>query len=174
MSVIGEGVSAGRCVNHPSKESFLRCGKCGDFICPRCTVQTPVGARCRQCAQLRRLPQYDVGAVLILRSGLAGLAASVIVWWLISFLPYLRFFLSILVGVVVGEVVSRLARRRVSRPLEVVVVADAVLGLLLAETVRAQDILYLLTPALWQDQTFLLALALPAIVASFVAVVKLR
>lgn len=174
MSVIGQGEQPGRCVHHPRRETVLRCGKCGDYICPQCTVQTPVGARCRSCAQLKRLPQYDVGLLLMLRSGLAGLVTSTLVWLLISFMPFLRFFLSILVGVAVGEAVSRLARRRVSRSLEVVAVVDVVLGLLLAEGIRLQDALYLFSAAQGQDQAFLLALGLPALIASFVAVVKLR
>ena len=49
-----------KCATHPEVETNLTCGKCGTPICPRCLVQTPVGARCRKCAGLRRLPTYEI------------------------------------------------------------------------------------------------------------------
>ena len=122
------------CAKHPGVETYLRCGKCGKPICTRCIVQTPVGARCRQCAGLRKLPQFEVSPWLLGRSAAAGLGASFVTWLLISILPYLRFFLSILVGFAVGEVMSRLAQRRSNRYLEVAAVLAVVIGLLLSRT----------------------------------------
>jgi hypothetical protein len=67
-----------RCAAHPAVETYLRCGRCDTPICPRCLIQTPVGARCRACARLRRLPVYDVGPRFLLRGGLAALAGALI------------------------------------------------------------------------------------------------
>ena len=44
------------CAAHPQVETYLRCGRCETPICPRCLIQTPVGSRCRDCAQIRKLP----------------------------------------------------------------------------------------------------------------------
>jgi predicted PurR-regulated permease PerM len=107
------------------------------------------------------------------RAGVAGLVTSAVVWFLVAFVPYLRFFLAILVGVAVGEVMSRLARRRVSRALEVVAVIDVILGLLMVEAVASGSAGQALSD-LALDQATLIASALPAAIASFVAVVKLR
>ena len=170
----GEGTISGVCVNHPRRETALRCGKCGDFICSRCMVSTPVGVRCRTCAQLRRLPQFDVGPVLLARAGSAGLFVSAVCWFLISFAFYLRFFLAILVGFAVGETMSKLARRRVSRSLEIVAVADVLLGLAVTEVLRVGSSPPSLLSSLSQDPSVLVALAISGIIASFVAVVKLR
>ena len=67
-----------RCATHPEVETNLRCGKCGKPICPRCMVQTPVGARCPDCARLYKLPTYRVSAMHYLKaSGVAlGLAIA--------------------------------------------------------------------------------------------------
>lgn len=43
-----------RCALDPDTETNLTCGKCGQPICPKCLVQTPVGARCPQCAALKQ------------------------------------------------------------------------------------------------------------------------
>lgn len=136
-------------------------------------IQTPVGMRCRQCAALRGLPQYQVGPLLLARSGLAGLATSVIAWLVVGAVPYLRFFLAILVGVAVGETMSRAARRRSNRGLEAIAVAVILLGAAIA------DLLYgtratLLVHALAAQPAFVISLLVPAAIASFVAVIKLR
>ena len=133
-------------------------------------IVTPVGVRCRKCAQMRRLPQFDVGPLLLLRAGLGGLLVSLGAWYVISFTIFLRYFLSILVGLAVGEVVSRLARRRVSRALEVVAVLDVIFALAIVELARSPDTL----SALGRDQSVLIALLIPAAIASYVAVIKLR
>lgn len=66
-----------RCAADPSVETYLRCGRCEKPICPRCLIQTPVGARCRDCAQLRKLPMFDVRPLDYLRAIGGGLAAGV-------------------------------------------------------------------------------------------------
>ena len=174
MSVIGEGAVSSVCVNHPRRETVLRCGKCGDFICTRCMVTTPVGVRCRSCAQLRRLPQFDVGPLLLARSGLAGLAVSIVCWVLISGVPFLRYFLAIVVGAAVGETMSRLARQRTSRALEVLAVADVLAGLVLVEVVRTGTLMGSQLSALGNSPSLFVWMIVPAVIASFVAVVKLR
>lgn len=137
-------------------------------------MQTPVGVRCRACANLKRLPQFDVDPLLLARSGLAGLAVSLVVWLFISYAVGLRFFLSILAGVAVGEAMTRLARRRTSRALEGAAVFDIAAGLLGAEAFRVRDHLHEYVTLLGNDQSLVLALVIPGIIASFVAIVKLR
>ena len=73
MALERTGRAIVKCATHPNVETELACGRCGKPICPRCLVYTPVGARCRDCAQLRRLPTYQVPASYILRGiGAAG------------------------------------------------------------------------------------------------------
>jgi hypothetical protein len=37
------------CYRHPDRETWLRCGRCDQPICTKCSVMGPVGARCRVC-----------------------------------------------------------------------------------------------------------------------------
>jgi len=39
------------CARHPKSITRLRCGRCEAPICPKCTVYTPAGTRCRACAK---------------------------------------------------------------------------------------------------------------------------
>ena len=110
-----------RCAAHPNVETNLRCGKCGKPICPKCMVQTPVGARCRDCAKLYKLPTFRVTARHYLRAAGAALGMAIvggIIWGLLQgLLPF--FFLSLLlaagVGYAIGEVVSLSVNRKRSR-----------------------------------------------------------
>jgi hypothetical protein len=107
---------------------------------------------------------------MILRATAAGLAVSVVGWFLLSYVIFLRYFLAILVGVTVGETMSRLARRRDNIFLESGAVIAVVAGLFLVETLRFPDFWTLVRV----DQATSVGVAIPALVASFVAVVKLR
>jgi len=107
-----------RCAAHPDVETSLRCGKCGKPICPKCMVQTPVGARCPECARLYKLPTYRMSPGYYLRAAGAALGMAIvigIVWGIIEiFLPF-RFFTLIIgagIGYAIGEVVSLSVNRK--------------------------------------------------------------
>jgi len=107
-----------RCAAHPEVETNLRCGKCGKLICPRCLVQTPVGARCPECARLYKLPTYRVSAQYYLRAIGAALGMVIVcgvVWGVVrNFLPFLFFNLLLGpgAGYAIGEVVSLSVNRK--------------------------------------------------------------
>ncbi len=112
-----------KCATHPDVETNLRCGKCGKPICPKCMVQTPVGARCPDCARLYKLPTYRVSLrhYLIATGTAVGIAVVCgIVWGVINgFVPF--FYLSLVLaagtGYTIGEAVSRSVNRKRSRGL---------------------------------------------------------
>ncbi|MEX2158968.1 MAG: hypothetical protein WEB04_06150 [Dehalococcoidia bacterium] len=128
-----------QCATHPSVETELACGKCGKAICPRCLVQTPVGARCRDCAQLRRLPQFEISPAFLARGFAAALgvgAALGAVWALL--LPFSgSIFFALVVGLGVGygagEAVSLATNRKTGPQLQ----AAAVAGVVTAYIVRS-------------------------------------
>ena len=107
-----------RCAYHPDVETNLRCGKCGKLICPKCLVQTPVGARCPDCAQLYKLPTYRVSTKYYLRAVGTGLGMAIvcgIAWGVVRGLVpffYLNLLLAPGAGYAIGEVVSLSANRK--------------------------------------------------------------
>ncbi len=50
VAVVGED-GAWYCAKHTKVVTRLRCGRCETPICPKCTVYTPAGTRCRACAR---------------------------------------------------------------------------------------------------------------------------
>ena len=107
-----------RCATHPGVETNLRCSKCGKLICPKCMVQTPVGARCPDCARLYKLPTYQVSTKYYLRAAGTGLGMAIvlgIVWAVISgFVPffYLNLLLAAGAGYAIGEVIGLSVNRK--------------------------------------------------------------
>ena len=97
------------CARHPHVETYLRCGKCGTPICPRCLVQTPVGARCPDCANLSRLPTFNVTPEYFARGMAAAVVSGAIIgviWALLVGGYGLGIFFAIGLGLGVGWAVS--------------------------------------------------------------------
>ena len=110
-----------RCATHPEIETNLRCGRCGQPICPRCLVQTPVGARCPDCAKLYKLPTYRISAAYYLRAIGTALGMAIVcglVWGVINgnvTFFYLNLILAGGAGYAIGEVVSLSVNRKRGR-----------------------------------------------------------
>ena len=115
-----------KCATHPEVETNLRCGKCGKLICPKCMVQTSVGARCPDCAKLYKLPTYRISTkyyLIAIGTGLGMAVACGAIWGLIeSLVPflYLSLLLAPAVGYAIGEVVSLSVNRKRGTGLAVV------------------------------------------------------
>lgn len=119
------------CFAHPDMATNLRCSRCEKPICPRCLVQTPVGARCRDCAQLRRLPVFEVSAPIYAKAAVVSVVAGLVTGSAWSFFPLGGFFTFLMcagAGYVIGEAVSRSVHRRQSRWLKFVAVGGVIIA----------------------------------------------
>ena len=136
------------CARHADVETYLRCGKCDTPICPRCLVQTPVGARCRDCANISRLPTFNVTPEFFAR----GMAAAVVsgavvggVWALLTGGAGLGLFFAIIFGLGIGwavsESVSRAANRKRGLGLQVCAVLGVALAYLVMENLTPGGII---------------------------------
>ena len=97
-------------------------------------VSTPVGFRCRDCAQMRRSPVYDVSAALLARAlGVSlgiGAAAGVLLALLgFAVTSYLAGILLAGLGLALGESVSWAANRKRGRTLQYVAAAGVAAAL---------------------------------------------
>jgi len=161
-----------KCATHPEVETNLRCGKCGKPICSRCLVQTPVGARCPDCARLHRLPTYSVSTKYYLRAAGAGVGMAIIcgiVWGVIGGLVpffYLNLVLAPAAGYAISEVVNRSVNRKRGTGLAIVGGIAVVISYLIGTLMGIFFPLWGLSLTLFD----ILALAL----GIFVAVTRLR
>jgi hypothetical protein len=131
-----------KCATHNDVETGLACGKCGTPICPKCLVETPVGARCRECANIRRLPTYNIRPIQYAKAVAAGLAIAIVVgvawaWLRIAVqIPFFGLMTALLLAAgaayVIAEVVSRVINRKRGVPLQVIAGACFVLSYLVS------------------------------------------
>ncbi len=122
------------CARHPRVETYLRCGRCDTPICPRCLVQTPVGARCRDCANVRTLPTFNVTPVYFARAQtaalLSGAGAGAI--WAFVIPGFLGFYAIIFIGLGLGWAVSESVSLATNRKRGLGLQVSAVMGVALA------------------------------------------
>lgn len=123
------------CVNHPDRETLLRCNKCGKPICPECAIRHPVGLRCRECTQLRRIPIYDLSPrhyALAMAAGLPSAIVGVILGGIFSrFLSiggFIPLIIAFAVGLLTGEAISRATGHKRGVGLQVVAAICLVFG----------------------------------------------
>jgi len=135
-----------QCARHPKVETGLACGRCETPICPKCVVMTDVGARCPDCAPRRRLPQFEVGPIYLLRGIGAAVAAGGalgLAWALI--LPGQYGLLGILIGAGlgygIGESVSLATNRKLAPALQVTAVCGVGLAYLIRNLIWADAVL---------------------------------
>ncbi len=141
------------CINHPDRETLLRCAKCDQPICTECAIRHPVGLRCPECARLKRAPTYDVPAPYYLRAFGAGLGTSIACSIIVEILPlsFLSFFAGLIVGGVIAEVISRVTSHKRGMGLQIIagisIIVGYLLGGLFVMIFRFGGLAWLLLPA---------------------------
>lgn len=121
-----------RCANHPNRETMVRCGKCEKPLCTDCMVMTPVGVRCRECANLRPIPTYDVGPLVVVRALVVGLVVALVLATLVRVTPLgpFAFFLMPFYGWLVSEAIARVSNEKRGPRLQIVAGVCIAAGLL--------------------------------------------
>ncbi|HEY5475625.1 MAG TPA: DnaJ domain-containing protein [Tepidiformaceae bacterium] len=122
------------CPRDPEVETALRCSRCDTPICPRCLVQTPVGARCRDCARIVKSPVYTLDQMQIFRAAAASVIGGVAMGliWRLVLVPFTVGFLSIFIGAGLGYVFTRIMELATGRKRGPVVAGLAVFGIAIA------------------------------------------
>lgn len=95
------------CYRHPTTETWLRCGRCDRPICTKCSVQGPVGSRCRECGRVANDPLTRfTPRQLVLGIG-TSLVAGGVAGYIGGSIGYFGIFVSFFAGGFVAEIVTR-------------------------------------------------------------------
>ncbi|MDP1808427.1 MAG: hypothetical protein Q8L35_02695 [Actinomycetota bacterium] len=125
-----------KCESHPDVETNIRCANCDRPICPKCMVYTPVGVKCPDCA--RQIGRAVAGPrpIYYVRAAGAGLVAGPIGGVLLGvvgrMIPFGGLLLALGLGMAMGEVISRAARRNTGPGLQAIAGGAAALAFLTA------------------------------------------
>lgn len=117
------------CARHPDTSTRLFCSECATPICPRCSVATPVGQKCPDCARQKpsatrqgRPRQYAKAAGF----GLGAVAVAAAVLPLLWRIPFVALIASFGAGLAVGSAVRRGAEGNQNPPFRYLAVGLAV------------------------------------------------
>ena len=122
------------CPRDPGVQTALRCSRCEKPICPKCMIQTPVGARCRECARIAKSPVYTMTNGAMARAATASVVGGVVMGliWGFVLLPFSIGFLSIFVGAGLGYAFTRMMEFATGRKRGPMVVGFAIFGIAIA------------------------------------------
>jgi hypothetical protein len=145
-----------RCYRHPDRETRVSCATCGRPICTECMVQTEVGIKCPDDAQLPRGARAGVmKRDQIAKSFLAGVAVALlgalVVYYALPQIGFGRLILSALAGWGAGVFVHRAGGRNggpLAMAISGVAVAVAFAPALVQPLLNGNVPVYLLLPAL--------------------------
>lgn len=137
------------CARHRKVKVRLRCGRCETPICARCTMMTPVGARCRNCGLNRSSHIYQLSPLQILIALSVSVALGALGALFIAKLPFIA-ILTVLyspaLGALAGKVVVRATGGKRGTKTAAVSVAGFAIGALLLTLALGAS---LLNPWLW-------------------------
>lgn len=127
------------CEVHPDRETGLRCNKCGRLMCVECSVQTPVGYRCRDCVRQHEDKFFQgtnndyviVALTAIVLGAISGAIMSAIGFF------FLALLIGLPVGGLIGEMGLRFTERRRGRYTGNVMTIAAVGGIFIGAAGRA-------------------------------------
>jgi len=103
------------CVNHPQVATSLRCNRCGNPICIKCAVRTPVGYRCKTCVRNQQAVFYSAMPLDYVIAAVVTLPLAAIGQFAIFFIGPLMGFLVIFVGPLMGWLIAETVWRATGR-----------------------------------------------------------
>ena len=95
------------CYRHPKSETYVRCGRCDQPICPKCAVQGPVGFRCRQCGLARSATITSFSPRQLALGVGIPIAGGAIVGYLGGQIGFYSIFLAFFAGAFIAEAFVR-------------------------------------------------------------------
>ncbi|HMR65987.1 MAG TPA: B-box zinc finger protein [Anaerolineae bacterium] len=160
------------CYRHPIEPTGLRCNSCGQPICAKCAKRTPVGYRCPACIRQQQDKFYTgmawdylIAVVVALPLALVTIAG---IGFLVFELGFISIFLTILgarlAGGFIADAVHWAVQRRRSR----------YLGYVVAGSLVAAAIPFLILSLLWLDMFSLLALGILVVGGVNIILARLR
>lgn len=123
---------------------MLRCNRCGNPICVKCAVRTPVGYRCKNCVRNQQQTFYTAGVADYVIAALITLPLAALAQFVGSLLSWFVVFVAPLAGGLIAEAVRRATGRRRGQYTWLVVAVCCVIGALPSLMVSALPALYFL------------------------------
>src|SRR5512136_1381427 len=130
------------CINHPQVRTSLRCNRCGNPICVKCAMRTPVGYRCKSCVKSQQAVFYTATSADYIVAALITLPLAALGQFIGPLLGFFALFAGPMVGGLVAELVYRANGKRRGQYTWLVVGGCMIIGALPALAVSALSMLF--------------------------------
>jgi hypothetical protein len=100
------------CINHPGVPTSLRCNRCGNPICIKCAMRTPVGYRCKNCVKTQQAVFYTATPTDYIVAAVITLPLAAIGQFIGPMLGFFALFAGPIVGGLIAELVWRATGKR--------------------------------------------------------------
>lgn len=134
------------CYRHPKSETYVRCGRCDQPICPKCAVQGPVGFRCRQCGLVKNASIRDFSPRQLALGLGATFGGGAILGYLGGQLGFLSIFLSFFAGSFIAEGAVRFMGMKRGPIMRTIVYGGLVAGFVLGSVLQITTFLNAIPP----------------------------
>lgn len=121
------------CYRHPDRETWVRCGRCDQPICTRCSMQGPVGLRCRTCGK----PSRDALASLKPSQIAIGLSVATGLGAVVGYFGAQRGLFMIVIGFFAGTIIAEALDRTVGIKRGPRILALAITGIVIGGVLGA-------------------------------------
>jgi hypothetical protein len=149
------------CINHPKRETLLRCNQCEQPICIQCAIQTPTGYRCKSCVRGQQKKFNSAKISDYIFAPIIGGALSYVGSLIIGRLGFLTLLLSPFVGMAIVSSIRKVIKNRRSNALFLAATAAVLLGSLPQLMIDLLPLInglptgafnvYALLPLIWQS-----------------------
>jgi hypothetical protein len=95
------------CYRHPDRETWVRCGRCDQPICSKCSMQGPVGLRCKQCGRPSRDALATLRPTQLLLAAAVSLGGGAIIGYAGSTLQIYGLVVAFFGGGLIAEALDR-------------------------------------------------------------------
>ena len=121
------------CINHPKRETRVRCSNCDRPICVDCMKQSSVGMKCPDCARVPRAAKRLMRPRYYVLAALAGGGVAAGVGALLAFIrmPFGGFLQPLIAGFLVSSAVNAVTHRAGGAAIKVLAAAVTVGGITL-------------------------------------------
>jgi hypothetical protein len=116
------------CINHPKRETLLRCNQCEQPICVQCAIQTPTGYRCKSCVRGQQKIFNSAKTTDYIFAPIIGGILSYVGSLIIGRLGFLTLLLSPFVGMAIVSSIRKVIKNRRSNILFLVSTAAVLIG----------------------------------------------
>ena len=126
------------CYKHKSETTNLSCATCDYSICIKCVIHTPTGIKCKNCANLKKIPTFEITPVFFIR-GIISITITLTLftiglYFLNSYIisgVFINLLAIIVLGFLIGQTLSLSVNYKRGKLLKLISVISFIIGIIL-------------------------------------------